>query len=112
MCRATLLPDPDRPRRRMMRTGGDVSASSGVAASTERLKTCDRRRRGQKTAPARVPGAIRLKRWNIAGGALRFTRVMIAFLFFVLLDAAVELVGEDVDGRVHVCFGSLRVDRV
>src|SRR5487761_1978030 len=39
-------------------------------------------------------------------------RVVIARLLLVLLDAAVELVGERVDRRVHVAFRRLREDLV
>src|SRR5579863_1529323 len=40
------------------------------------------------------------------GGAVR------GALFLVLLKAAVELIGQKVNGRVHVLFGRIRVDRI
>src|SRR5579863_6758052 len=86
MCRATLLPDPDRPLRMTMRTGL-CSSSSGCAASAGALNL-----RSRRAPPLR--------------------RVIVGALFLVLLDAAVELVGQQIDGRVHVLFGRVRVDRV
>src|SRR3979490_1243262 len=62
------------------------------------------------TAPAARESDV--ERSGIPGGALGLARVMIAFLFFVLLDAAVELIDEQVDGGVHVFFGGDRVDDI
>src|SRR5450432_2782500 len=39
-------------------------------------------------------------------------RVMIGGLFLVFLDAAIELVGEGVDGGVHVGLGCIGIDLV
>src|ERR1700739_293615 len=38
--------------------------------------------------------------------------VMVCHLFLVLLDASIQLVGEQIDGGVHVLLGRVRMDRV
>src|SRR5690348_13134640 len=48
-----------------------------------------------------------LKRGEIADGALRFRGMVVALLLFVLLDAAVELVDQLIDRRVHVFFDTV-----
>jgi hypothetical protein len=78
MCKATLLPEPDRPL------------------------TMIRRMHGPRVACPKVPKA-RLD--HLVG-------MMIAGFFLVLLDAAIELVGERIDGGVHVAVGRVGVDLI
>src|SRR5579871_6331444 len=82
MCRATLLPEPDSPLRTMMRTTGWYPQGLPLQV------------------PRRASGLARLRRAGAVGDAL----------FLVLHQAAVDLVGQQVDGGVHVLFGGVRVD--
>src|SRR5271156_6120117 len=87
MCRATLLPDPDSPLRMMMRTAQSYPAAW----------------------PLQVPALVRLERASNAQRACLRGMVVVAFLL-VLLDAPIELVRHEIDGRIHVLFGRHRVD--
>src|SRR2546421_12510988 len=89
MCRATLLPDPDSPLRMMMRTPQWLSTGH-----------CRRQSRGRAFRGAALPP----QRAAPLGG------MVIGALFLVFLDAAVQLVREQIDGGVHVFFGGIRVD--
>src|SRR5579859_475877 len=83
MCSATLLPDPDRPLRMTMRTVVCYPAAAVLA------------KRAAMSAARRAP--------SLRG-------MMICALLLVLLDAAVQLVRQQVDGRVHVLLGGVGVD--
>jgi hypothetical protein len=78
MCRATLLPEPDKPLTMISRI--DMGVTKAHLSPRARLD--------------------------------HFLGVMVRGLFLVLLDAAVELVGERIDGGVHVLFGRVGVDLV
>src|SRR6185437_2854871 len=82
MCRATLLPDPDIPLRTMMRTAARLALSRSLE--------------------------------DAASGAQRaaLDRVMVRHLLLVLLDASIELVGQEIDGGIHVFLGRVRMDRI
>ena len=62
--------------------------------------------RVQVPAARRRDGCVSRDAWA------RASRRVVGALFLVLLDAAVELVGQQVDGGVHVFFGGVGVDRV
>src|SRR5262245_23583483 len=88
MCNATLLPDPDSPLRTMMRTAQWYPARPALQAPR-----CNALFALQLSWRAGLHGTVRT-----------------AF-FLVLLDAAVELVGQQVNGRVHVLLGGVGVYR-
>src|SRR2546427_11874152 len=94
MCSATLLPEPDNPLRMMMRTAQWSSSRPRARKSLALGGGRCGRRPSHAQRPAPLDG------------------VVIGALFLVLLDAAIELVGEQVDRGVHVLFGRVRVDVV
>src|SRR5689334_4675847 len=83
MCKATLLPDPDSPLTRMSLMSWRLyPRSSGLPAYF----------------PAVGPAGVR--------------GVLVCLLFLVLEDAAVELVGQQVDRGVHVFLGGIGMDGI
>src|SRR5215469_7894109 len=91
MCSATLLPEPDSPLRMMRRMPNTQPA--GASGASGILP-------GGPRAPPRGSGPQR---------AARLRRVVVVAFFLVLLDAAIELVGEQIDSRVHVFLGGVGV---
>src|SRR6185437_7981878 len=89
MCKATLLPDPDSPLRMMMRTLPWYPAAAPLQVSVS----------DRPSGPLQAQGAYR-------GG------VVVGALLLVLLDAAVELVREQINGRVHIFVRGIRMDGV
>src|SRR5215472_1615050 len=94
MCKATLLPDPESPLRMMMRTPPCYPATAPLANFAAAAALSGR------GGPCRVSDAQRAHRGGVVVGAL----------LLVFLDAAIELVRQQIDGRVHVFLGCVRVD--
>src|SRR5262245_49504119 len=118
MCRATLLPEPDRPLTMTSRMGGQDAPRGTARTDYSAVRQAGR---GRVTGPVQCPRCERpgasgpgpaimsragLWRVGVRGSGrtalLDVQRVVIGELFLVLLDAAVELVGQRIDGRVHV----------
>src|SRR6185312_4440927 len=118
MCRATLLPEPDSPLRMMMRTACRRYPARVTGASTPR-SVLDIRGQDARLRPpggGSPLGRRRRRPRNEIGvsdakGAAGLRGVMIGELFLVFLDAPIELVGHQVDGRIHVLFRGICVNR-
>ena len=125
MCKATLLPDPDSPLRMMMRTPPCYPAAAALQVrGPARLWRGWAAALAAPGASAGVPTKSRILPigllldssvgrdfvgWLDAQRAHR-RGVVVGALLLVLLDAAIELVRQQIDGRVHVFLGCVRVD--
>ena len=91
MCSATLLPEPDSPLtmiRRMMAAAMAGPPRAAGDAGCQLPRDAAYGPAARRTALGRAPRDL--------------GRVVVGELFLVLLDHAIELVGQRVDGRVHV----------